>query len=293
MDKRVVFQHKLLPYLLLAPQLIITLVFFIWPALQALKQSVYLEDPFGLGAQFVGLANFDELFRDPLYLDSLWITIGFSFAVALSALSIALYLAVQADRAARGATVYQTLLIWPYAVAPAVAGLLWYLLFNPVMGLLPYVMRMFHYEWNAHVNGGQAMLMVIIAAAWKQISYNFLFFLAGMQAIPASMIEAAAIDCAGPAKRFWTIVFPLLAPTTFFLIVINIVYAFFDTFGIIHSITSGGPAGATTTLVYKVFNDGFIGLNLGGSAAQSVILMAIVIALTVVQFRFVERRVHY
>lgn len=293
MDKRVVFQNKLLPYLLLAPQLIITLVFFIWPALQALKQSAYLEDPFGLGAQFIWFDNFDELFRDPLYLDSLWTTLGFSFAVALLALSIALYLAVQADRVARGATTYQTLLIWPYAVAPAVAGLLWYLLFNPVMGLLPYVMRVFNYEWNANVNGGQAMLMVIIAAAWKQISYNFLFFLAGMQAIPKSMIEAAAIDCAGPSKRFWTIVFPLLAPTTFFLIVINIVYAFFDTFGIIHSITSGGPAGATTTLVYKVFNDGFIGLNLGGSAAQSVILMAIVIVLTVVQFRFVERRVHY
>lgn len=293
MDKRVVFQHKLLPYLLLAPQLIITLVFFIWPALQALKQSVYLEDPFGLGAQLIWFDNFHELFNDPLYLDSLWVTIGFSFAVAILALSIALYLAVQADRVARGASTYQTLLIWPYAVAPAVAGLLWYLLFNPVMGLLPYVMRAFNYEWNAHVNGGQAMLMVIIAAAWKQISYNFLFFLAGMQAIPKSMIEAAAIDCAGPSKRFRTIVFSLLAPTTFFLIVINIVYAFFDTFGIIHSITSGGPAGATTTLVYKVFNDGFIGLNLGGSAAQSVILMAIVITLTVVQFRFVERRVHY
>lgn len=293
MDKRVVFQNKLLPYLLLAPQLIITLVFFIWPALQALKQSVYLEDPFGLGAQFIWFDNFHELFSDELYLDSFWVTLGFSFAVAFLALSIALYLAVQADRVARGAATYQTLLIWPYTVAPAVAGLLWFLLFNPVMGLLPYVMRVFHYEWNANVNGGQAMLMVIIAAAWKQISYNFLFFLAGMQAIPKSMIEAAAIDCAGPSKRFWTIVFPLLAPTTFFLIVINIVYAFFDTFGIIHSITSGGPAGATTTLVYKVFNDGFIGLNLGGSAAQSVILMAIVIALTVIQFRFVERRVHY
>ncbi len=293
MDKRVVFQHKLLPYLLLAPQLIITLVFFIWPALQALKQSVYLEDPFGLGSQFVWAENFKELFNDSLYLDSLWTTIGFSFAVALLALSIALYLAVQADRVVRGATTYQTLLIWPYAVAPAVAGLLWYLLFNPVMGLLPYLMRFFDYEWNAQVNGQQAMLLVVIAAAWKQISYNFLFFLAGMQAIPKSMIEAAAIDCAGPSKRFWTIVFPLLAPTTFFLIVINIVYAFFDTFGIIHSLTSGGPAGATTTLVYKVFNDGFIGLNLGGSAAQSVILMAIVVTLTVVQFRFVERRVHY
>lgn len=293
MDKRVVFNHKLLPYLLLAPQIIITLVFFIWPAAQALKQSVYLEDPFGLGSEFVWFDNFKEILNDPLYVASLRVTLQFSFSVALLALAVALYLAVQADRVIRGATTYRTLLIWPYAVAPAVAGLLWYLLFNPVMGLLPYLMRHLGYAWNAQVNGHQAMILVIIAATWKQISYNFLFFLAGMQAIPTSMIEAAAIDCAGPAKRFWTIVFPLLTPTTFFLIVLNIVYAFFDTFGIIHSVTDGGPAGATTTLVYKVFNDGFIGLDLGSSAAQSVVLMTIVMALTIVQFRFIERKVHY
>lgn len=293
MEKRVVFNNKLLPYLLLSPQIAITLIFFIWPAAQALKQSVLLEDAFGLSSEFVWLDNFEALFADPLYMDSLTITAGFSAAVALLALSAALYLAVQADRVIRGATVYKTLLIWPYAVAPAVAGVLWLLLFNPTLGILPYLLAGLGYDWNHHVSGGQAMFLVVIASAWKQISYNFLFFLAGLQAIPRSLIEAAAIDGAGPARRFWTIVFPLLTPTTFFLLVINVVYAFFDTFGIIHAVTQGGPAGATNILVYKVFNDGFIGLDLGGSAAQSVVLMGIVIALTVVQFRYVERKVHY
>ena len=293
MEKRVVFNNKLLPYLLLAPQIAITLIFFIWPAAQALKQSVLLEDAFGLSSEFVWLENFEELFADPLYMDSLTITAGFSAAVALLALSAALYLAVQADRVIRGATVYKTLLIWPYAVAPAVAGVLWLLLFNPTLGILPYLLSALGYGWNHHVSGGQAMFLVVIASAWKQISYNFLFFLAGLQAIPRSLIEAAAIDGAGPARRFWTIVFPLLTPTTFFLLVINVVFAFFETFGIIHAVTQGGPAGATNILVYKVFNDGFIGLDLGGSAAQSVILMGIVIALTVIQFRYVERKVHY
>ncbi len=293
MEKRVVFANPLLPYLLLTPQIAITLVFFVWPAAQALKQSVLLEDAFGLSSEFVGLSNFADLFADPLYLESLWVTAVFSFSVALLALSLALYLAVQADRVIKGAMAYKTLLIWPYAVAPAVAGVLWLLLFNPTLGVLPYLMRGLGYDWNHQVNGGQAMLLVVIAAAWKQISYNFLFFLAGMQSIPRSLIEAAAIDGAGPARRFWTIVFPLLTPTTFFLVVINVVFAFFDTFGIIHAVTAGGPAGATNILVYKVFNDGFIGLDLGGSAAQSVVLMGIVIALTVIQFRYVERKVHY
>lgn len=293
MEKRVIFRHPVLPYLLLAPQIVITLVFFIWPAGQALKQSFFIEDAFGLSSEFVWLENFAELFADPLYLESMRITAVFSASVALLALTSALYLAVQADRVIRGAMAYKTLLIWPYAVAPAVAGVLWLLLFNPVMGYLPYLMLGAGYRWNAQINGDQAMMLVVVAAAWKQISYNFLFFLAGLQAIPKSLIEAAAIDGAGPARRFWTIVFPLLTPTTFFLLVINIVYAFFDTFGIIHAVTDGGPAGATNILVYKVFNDGFIGLDLGGSAAQSVVLMAIVITLTVVQFRFIERRVHY
>ena len=294
MEKRVVFNNRVLPYLLVAPQITITLVFFIWPATQALMQSVRLEDPFGLKTQFVWFDNFIALFSDPLYLDSLRVTATFSVSVALLALGSALYLAVQADRVIRGATAYKTLLIWPYAVAPAVAGVLWLLLFNPTLGVLPFLMmQRFGYDWNHVLNGGQALLLVVIAAAWKQVSYNFLFFLAGMQAIPRSLIEAAAIDGARPARRFWTIVFPLLSPTTFFLIVVNIVYAFFDTFGIIHAVTSGGPAGATNILVYKVYNDGFIGLDLGGSAAQSVVLMAIVITLTVFQFRYIERKVHY
>lgn len=293
MEKRVVFNNPVLPYLLLAPQIVITLVFFIWPAMQALRQSVRLEDPFGLRSQFVGLDNFIALFTDPLYLDSLLITAAFSVSVSVLALVSALFLAVQADRVIHGEMAYKTFLIWPYAVAPAVAGVLWLLLFNPTLGVLPFMLRGFGYDWNHVLNGGEAFLLVVLAAAWKQISYNFLFFLAGLQAIPKSMIEAAAIDGARSARRFWTIVFPLLSPTTFFLIVVNIVYSFFDTFGIIHAVTQGGPAGATNILVYKVFNDGFIGLDLGGSAAQSVVLMAIVIALTVFQFRYIERKVHY
>jgi sn-glycerol 3-phosphate transport system permease protein len=293
MQKRVVFRHKLLPYALVLPQLVVTLVFFIWPASQALYQSLLVEDAFGLSTEFVWLDNFAELFADPLYLQSAQVTAAFSIAVALLALTAALYLAVQADRVIRGATTYKTLLIWPYAVAPAVAGVLWLFLFNPTIGVIAHGLRGLGYDWNHLVDGGQALSLVVVAAAWKQISYNFLFFLAGLQAIPRSLIEAAAIDGAGPGRRFWTIVFPLLSPTTFFLVVVNIVYAFFDTFGIIHQVTEGGPAGATNILVYKVYRDGFIGLDLGGSAAQSVVLMAIVISLTVVQFRFIERRVHY
>ena len=293
MEKRVHFSSLTLPYLLLLPQIAITLIFFIWPALQALQQSVLLEDAFGLSTEFVWFDNFEALFADPAYLESLGVTAVFSASVALLALSLALFLAVQADRVLRGAMAYKTLLIWPYAIAPAVAGVLWLMLFNPTLGVVAFFLQALGYDWNHHVNGGEAMLLVVVAAAWKQISYNFLFFLAGLQAIPKSLIEAAAIDGAGPARRFWTIVFPLLTPTTFFLLVINVVYAFFDTFGIIHAVTEGGPAGATNILVYKVFNDGFIGLDLGGSAAQSVILMGIVITLTVIQFRYVERKVHY
>lgn len=293
MEKRVHFSSLTLPYLLLLPQIAITLIFFIWPALQALKQSVLLEDAFGLSTEFVWFDNFEALLADPAYLESLGVTAVFSASVALLALSLALFLAVQADRVLRGAMAYKTLLIWPYAIAPAVAGVLWLMLFNPTLGVVAFFLQALGYDWNHHVNGGEAMLLVVVAAAWKQISYNFLFFLAGLQAIPKSLIEAAAIDGAGPARRFWTIVFPLLTPTTFFLLVINVVYAFFDTFGIIHAVTEGGPAGATNILVYKVFNDGFIGLDLGGSAAQSVILMGIVITLTVIQFRYIERKVHY
>ncbi len=293
MEQRVVFRSRVLPYVLVAPQIAITLIFFIWPASQALYQSMLIEDPFGLRSEFVWFENFADLFADPQYLKSVQVTAVFSVSVALLALLTALYLAVQADRVIRGATAYKTLLVWPYAVAPAVAGVLFLFLFNPTVGIFVFALRGLGMDWNHSLNGNQAMALVIVAAAWNQISYNFLFFLAGLQAIPKSLIEAAAIDGAGPARRFWTVVFPLLAPTTFFLIVINVVYAFFNTFGIIHQVTEGGPAGATNILVYKVFHDGFLALDLGGSAAQSVVLMAIVIALTVIQFRYIERKVHY
>jgi sn-glycerol 3-phosphate transport system permease protein len=292
-EKRVVFKHRFLPYLLVAPQIIITLVFFIWPASQALYQSVLQEDPFGLSSTFVGLANFVEIFGDDIYLHSIYVTTFFSLSVAALAMSTALLLAVMADRVIRGATTYKTWIIWPYAVAPVVAGVLWFFLFNPTVGIVAFYLKIFGYEWNHSLNGGQALFLVIIAAAWREISYNFLFFLAGLQAIPRSFIEAAAIDGASPAKRFWTVVFPLLSPTAFFLIVVNIVYAFFDTFGVIHAITDGGPNYATNILVFKVYHDGFLSLDLGGSAAQSVILMIIVISLTVIQFRYIERKVHY
>ena len=293
MQKRTEFRHSALPYLLVAPQIVITLVFFIWPASQALYQSMLIEDAFGLSSTFVWFENFISLFGDPIYLDSFGVTIGFSVAVAFLSMGSALLLAAVADRIIHGALAYKTLLIWPYAVAPAVAGILWFFLFNPTVGMLAYSLQALGYDWDHKVSGTDALILVTIAASWKQVAYNFVFFLAGLQAIPKSMIEAAAIDGASPVRRFWTIVFPLLSPTTFFLVVVNVVYAFFDTFGVIHATTEGGPAGATTVLVYKVFNDGFIGLDLGGSAAQSVVLMAIVITLTIVQFRYIERRVHY
>jgi len=293
MEKRVTFSHKSLPYLLVAPQIIITLVFFIWPASQALYQSVLLEDPFGLSRQFVWFQNFEQLFGDKFYLASFKTTMVFSIATTFFSLSIALFLAVMADRVIKSATAYRTLIIWPYAVAPAVAGVLFFFMFNPSIGVLAFMLRALGYDWNHELDGGDAMVLIVVAATWKQISYNFLFFLAGLQAIPRSLIEAAAIDGASPLKRFWTIIFPLLSPTTFFLLVVNVVYAFFDTFGIIHATTEGGPAQATNILVYKVYSDGFIGLDLGGSAAQSVVLMTIVIALTVVQFRYIEKKVEY
>jgi sn-glycerol 3-phosphate transport system permease protein len=291
--QRVVFPNKILPYILVAPQIALTIVFFFWPASQALYQSVMREDPFGLKSGFVGLANFSAVLADDSYLNSLQVTVIFSVLTALLSMGLALLLATAADRVVRGQTFYRTLLIWPYAVAPAVAGMLWLFMFNPAMGTFAYILRRNGFYWDPLLNGNHAMVLIVVAAAWKQISYNFLFFVAGLQAIPKSLIEAAAIDGARGTRRFWTIVFPLLAPTTFFLLVVNTVYAFFDTFGIIHSVTGGGPAKATETLVYKVYNDGFVNLNLGSSAAQSVILMAIVVALTAFQFRFVERRVHY
>ena len=292
-QKRVVFRNLWLPWLLVAPQLAITLVFFIWPASQAIFQSLYVEDAFGLAFRFVWFQNFVALFNDPGYLRSFETTLVFSVSVTLVSLSVALVLAAMADWVIKGATGYKTLVIWPYAVAPAIAGVLWAFMFNPTVGILAWLLDGAGVDWNHYLNGTHAMILVVIAAAWKQVSYNFLFFLAGMQSIPKSLIEAAAIDGAGPGKRFWTIIFPLLSPTTFFLIVVNVVYAFFETFAIIHAVTSGGPARATEILVYKVYRDGFEGLDLGGSSAQSVILMIIVITLTVIQFRYIERRVQY
>jgi sn-glycerol 3-phosphate transport system permease protein len=293
MEKRVVFRSAWLPYLLVAPQLAITIVFFFWPASQAVWYSFQLQDAFGLRTQFVGLQNFQTLFSDPNYLASFRTTAIFSIAVAGIGIALSLLLAVMTDRVVRGAMAYKTLLIWPYAVAAAVAGVLYAFMFAPSIGIVTFMLRGFGIHWNWVINGNQAMLLVIMAAVWNQISYNFLFFLAGLQSIPKSLIEAAAIDGAGPARRFWTIVFPLLSPTAFFLLVVNVVYAFFGTFGIIDAITQGGPAQSTQILVYKVYHDGVKAADLGGSSAQSVILMAIVIALTVVQFRFIERRVQY
>ncbi len=293
MEKRVVFRSAWLPYALVAPQIAITIVFFFWPAAQAIWYSFQLQDAFGLQTEFVGMRNFSDLFGDSHYLDSFKVTALFSVLVAAFGIAISLMLATMADRVVRGALAYKTLLIWPYAVAPAVAGVLWAFMFAPSIGICTYVLKRMGIDWNWIIQGDQAMLLVVIASIWKQISYNFLFFLAGLQSIPKSLIEAAAIDGAGPTRRFWTIVFPLLSPTTFFLLVVNIVYAFFDTFGVIDATTQGGPAGATQILVYKVYYDGVKAADLGGSSAQSVVLMLIVITLTVVQFRFVEKKVQY
>jgi sn-glycerol 3-phosphate transport system permease protein len=293
MTKTAHFKGWLIPGMLLLPQLLITLVFFYWPASQAVWQSFLLEDAFGTSTNFVWLENYRELFSKPAYYKAFLNTLIFSGLVAFFSLSIALLFAVMADRQIRGSQIYTTLLIWPYAVAPAIAGVLWMFMFNPSLGMVAQGLRGIGYEWNPLLNGNQAMSLVIMAAVWKQISYNFLFFLAGLQAIPKSVIEAATIDGARPWRRFWTIVFPLLSPTTFFLLVVNVVYVFFDTFGIIDTVTGGGPSGATETLVYKVYSDGKGGSDLGGSAAQSVILLIMVIGLTAIQFRYIERKVTY
>jgi sn-glycerol 3-phosphate transport system permease protein len=293
MQRRVVFPHKTLPWLLLAPQLAVTLVFFFWPGAQAIYMSLLQQDPFGASVKFSGLANFAHVFGDEGYLQAFWRTLYFSAGVTLLAMVPALGLAVMADRVIKASTFYTTAMLVPYAIAPAVAGVLWLFMFNPSIGVLSWWLKGLGVDWNPTLDGSDAMWLVILASAWKQVAYNFLFFLAGLQSIPKSLLEAAAIDGAGPMRRFWTIVFPLLSPTTFFLLVVGLVYAFFDTFGVISAITQGGPAAATETLVYKVYKDGVHNLDLGSSAVQSVVLMAIVIALTTLQFRFVERRVHY
>ena len=293
MEKRAIFGGIMLPALLLGPQLLVTIVFFYWPASQAVWQSFLLQDAFGLRTDFVWLDNYKDLLRNPDYYRAMGNTLVFAVAVTTLSLSIALFLATQADKSIRGAGVYKTLLIWPYAVAPAVAGVLWLFMFQPSLGVVARGLRNMGVDWNPLLNGMHAMILCVLASTWKQISYNFLFFLAGLQSIPRSVYEAAAIDGARPLRRFWTVTFPLLSPTAFFLLVVNIVYVFFDTFGIIDAVTGGGPAKATETLVYKVYQDGKLGADLGGSAAQSVILMFIVVALTAVQFRYIDRKVSY
>jgi sn-glycerol 3-phosphate transport system permease protein len=293
LEKRVTFRGWWLPGLLIAPQILITVIFFFYPAFQAIWQSLFIPDPFGLSAQFVGTGNFTFLLTDPYYRASFLTTAIFSSLVTLAAMIPALFLAVIADRLIRGANTYRTLLIWPYAVAPAVAGVLWLFMFNPRVGLVSWYLGQLGYEWNHALNGGEAMGLVVVASAWGRISYNFLFFFAALQAVPRSVIEAAAIDGARFWRRFFTIVLPLVSPITFFLLVVNIVYSFFETFGVIHTITSGGPQQSTTVLVYKVYSDGFVGQDLGSSSAQSVILLVIVSVLTVIQFKYIEKRVHY
>jgi sn-glycerol 3-phosphate transport system permease protein len=293
MNRRVYFNGVALPLAMLAPQLAITIVFFFWPAGQAIWYSFLRQDAFGIRTQFVGLENFTDLFNDPLYLQVIWQTAFFSVWVTFLSLAVALFLAVLADRQIRGSQVYRTLLIWPYAVAPAVAAVLWIFLVHPQIGLFGRALNGAGIAWDYKLNAGQAMLVVILASAWKQVSYCFIFFLAGLQSIPKSVLEAAAIDGARPVRRFVTIVFPLLTPTTFFLLVVTMTYAFFDTFGVIDALTRGGPASATVTLIYRAYIDGRVNLDLGSSSAQSVVLMLAVVALTVVQFRFLERRVNY
>ncbi len=293
MEKRVLFRSAWLPWLLVAPQMAVILVFFFWPASQAIWQSMQSEDAFGTSSVFVGLENFQNLFDDPAYVESFKVTALFSVLVAGSGIALSLMLAIFADRILRGGLVYKTFLIIPYAVAPAIAGVLWVFMFSPSIGVVSYFLHYMGMDWNHLLNSNHALALIVVAAVWKQISYNFLFFLAGLQSIPKALIEAAAIDGAGPLRRFITIQFPLLSPTTFFLLVINIVYAFFDTFAIVHATTEGGPGRDTAILVYKVWHDGFKALDLGGSAAQSVVLMVIVVALTVIQFRYVEKKVQY
>ena len=293
MEKRVLFLSAWLPWVLIAPQLAIIGIFFFLPAGQAVLQSFQVEDAFGMSREWVGLENFRQLWDNPDYLGSFQRTALFSVLVAGIGIVASLALAIFADRIVRFAMVYKTLLIVPYAVAPVIAGVLWVFLFSPSIGVVTYYLGKLGYGWNHLMNENQAMALIVLASVWKQISYNFLFFLAGLQSIPKALIEAASIDGAGPWRRFWNIQLPLLSPTTFFLLVINIVYAFFDTFGIIDAATQGGPGQSTSILVYKVYLDGFKALDLGGSAAQSVVLMAIVVVLTVIQFRYVEKKVQY
>ncbi len=293
MTRRAIFPNRVLPYVLLAPQLVITIVFFFWPAGQAVYYSMVRQDPFGLRTAFVWFENFETVLTDPFYLQALQVTFVFSAAVVILAMGTGLVLAVTADKPIRGAGIYKTLLVWPYAIAPAISAALWLFIFHPVIGIVGRALIQHGVRWEYTLNGTHALILVVLAAAWNRVAYNFIFFLAGLQSIPRSVVEAAEVDGAGSRQRFWRVVFPLLSPTTFFLLVVNVIFAFFDTFGVIHALTRGGPGKATETLIYKVYVDGVINLDLGGSSAQSVVLLLVVVALTAVQFRYIERRVHY
>lgn len=292
-SSRPVFRTSPLPYLLVLPQLLITAIFFLWPAGEALWYSLQSLDPFGLSSTFVGLENFTRLFQDSYYLEAFWTTIVFSTLVTVCGMVLSLLLAALVDYVIRLRKLYQTLLLLPYAVAPVVAAVLWMFLFNPGLGLISHVLNQLGYSWNYAQNSGQAMFLIVVASIWQQMSYNFLFFFAALQSIPKSLVEAAAIDGAGPVRRFFNLSLPLITPVSFFLLVVNLIYAFFDTFPVIDAATGGGPVQATTTLIYKIYREGFTGLDLSSSAAQSVVLMLLVIGLTVIQFRFVERKVQY
>jgi sn-glycerol 3-phosphate transport system permease protein len=292
--KRAVFPQRWLPYLLLLPQVAVIALFFVWPALESLRLSLYRASPFGDRLIFVGLANFRRLLESPEYLRSVAATLVFTASVTAGGVLVALVVAALANEKVRGRAAYRALLLWPYAIAPAVSGLIWLFIFHPSYGVLPYWLSFVtDYEFNWLLKGWVAMVLVIVAAAWTHLGYNIAFFLVGLEAIPQAVLEAATIDGAGPLRRFLTITVPLLSPVTFALVFLNVVFAFFETFGVIHAVTQGGPGGATQIMVYKAYHDGFIGLNLGASAAQSVVLMVLVFLLTALQFRLAERKVHY
>ena len=291
MERRTLFAGRVLPALLVLPQLVITILFFLFPAYKAFSESVRAANAFGLNTSFVGLENFATLLGSAAYRATVMRTLVYCASVTALAMAGGLTLAVFADREIRGRGLYRAALILPYAIAPAIASVIFVFLLQPEIGLLTRPLAALGIDWNYALNGGQAFALVILVGAWKQVSYNFIFYLAGLQSIPRALVEAAALDGARGFYRFRTIIWPLLAPTTFFLIVVNVVYAAFDTFALIFALTGGGPGTATETLVVKVYRDGVINLDLGGSAAQSVILMALIVGLTAIQFRFVGRRV--
>ena len=292
--KRSVFRNRALPYLLLLPQLAVTVVFFFWPAWESLRLSFFRTSAFGDRVTFVGLDNFTKLLGDPDYYQSVLNSFVFAFGVTGIGVGAGLLVAALATQKIRGLTVYRTAVLWPYGIAAPIAGIIFLFMFHPSYGVLPYWLSFVSgYEFNWLLKGWVAMALVIVATAWTHVGYNIAFFLAGLLAIPESVLEAASVDGAGSLRRFALIVFPLLAPITFYLVVVNLIFSFFGSFGMIHAVTQGGPGGATEIMVFKVYKDGFIGLNMGSSAAQSVMLMIVVIGLTALQFRFVERRITY